>query len=64
MTDEYKPQLGDLYARLESGDVVFVPPERQLTCWRGPNPYEDQRQQPIGNAEALRKILQQKASNK
>ncbi len=64
MTADYIPQQGDLYARLESGEVVFVPPERQLTCWRGPNPYEKQRQQPIGNAEALRKILQKKASRK
>ncbi|MDH1251046.1 hypothetical protein N5C67_00115 [Comamonas thiooxydans] len=64
MGTDYIPQPGDLYARLESGEVVFVPPERQLTCWRGPNPYEKQRQQPIGNAEALRKILQKKASRK
>ena len=62
MKTDYIPQLGDLYARLDSGEVVFVPPERQLTCWRGANPYEDQRQQPIGSTEALRKILQKKAS--
>lgn len=65
MTDDYIPQPGDLYARLESGAVVFVPLERQLTCWRGPNPYEGQRQQPVGSGtESLRKILKKKASKK
>lgn len=58
MTATYEPQEGDLYAHLEDGTVVFVPLERQLTCWRGPNPFESQRRPPVKKpADVLRKYL-------
>lgn len=65
MAGDYKPQPGDLYAPLEDGTVVFVPPERQLTCWRAPNPFELQRRPPVGKGPgALRRALTQRKARK
>ncbi|WP_199135432.1 hypothetical protein [Delftia sp. ASV31] len=37
MTTERQPQAGDIYAYREDGAVLFIPPTRQLTTWRGGN---------------------------
>ncbi|WP_280192138.1 hypothetical protein [Delftia sp. PS-11] len=53
-----EPQPGDIYAYREDGAVLFIPPARQLTQWRGTNPFQERCRQPLGESpEALRKIL-------
>lgn len=58
---DYQPQAGDLVTRLEGGLLVCIPPERQLTQWRGPNPYESRRRQPLGLKELGRMSMNTKA---
>lgn len=64
MSTPREPQPGDLYAYLEDGDVLFIPPEQQLTRWVGCNPYAARMRKPLDKKPGeLRKILGHKKTS-